>query len=193
MPRVKTATKEQAILDAAARVFAQRPYHEVLIDHIAGDASIGKGTIYRYFPTKDDLYYATILHGIDTLTEISARAIENEQDPARRLERIATEILEFFWDRVHLFPLLPPQNVRHFERHEEMRRRRGRLMRLVQETILAGIEARKFRGVDARIAAEMFLGMARSMVLFHGPGDSRQDLVDNVVGVFLRGLERRDE
>jgi AcrR family transcriptional regulator len=193
MPRVKTATKENAILDAASRVFSQRPYHEVLIDHIAGDASIGKGTIYRYFPTKEDLYYATILHGLDTLTEIAGRAIEPEEDPARRLESIAKEILEFFWDRVHLFPLLPPQNLRNFERHAEMIRRRGKLLRLVQETILAGIERREFRGVDARIAAEMFLGMVRSMVLFRGAEDSRADLVENVMGVFIRGLQRGGE
>jgi AcrR family transcriptional regulator len=193
MPRVKTATKEHAILDAASRVFAQRPYHEVLIDHIAADASIGKGTIYRYFPTKEDLYYATILHGLDTLTDIAARAIAPEHDPARRLERIAAEILDFFWGRLHLFPLLPPETSRNFERHAEMIRRRGKLMRLVQETILAGIERRQFRGVDARIAAEMFLGMVRSTVLFRSPEDSREDLVHNVVGVFLRGLQRRDE
>jgi AcrR family transcriptional regulator len=193
MPRVKTATKEQAILDASSRVFAQRPYHEVLIDHIAADASIGKGTIYRYFPTKEDLYYATILHGLDTLTEIAGRAIEPELDPARRLERIASEILDFFWDRVHLFPLLPPENVRNFERHADMIRRRAGLLRLVQETILAGIERREFRGVDARIAAEMFLGMVRSTVLFRSPDDSRRDLVENIVGVFLRGLVRGNE
>jgi len=192
MPRVKTATKEQAILEAASHVFALRPFHEVLIDDIAADASIGKGTIYRYFPTKEDLYFATILHGIDTLTDIAGRATEPEQHPARRLERIAVEILDFFWDRVHLFPLLPPQNVRNFDRHTEMLRRRGKLMRLVQETILAGIERREFRGVDARIAAEMFLGMVRSMVLFRAPEDTRHDLVDNVVGVFLQGLQRRD-
>jgi hypothetical protein len=38
----------------------------------------------------------------------------------------------------------------------------------------------------------MFLGMVRSMILLRAPEDTRQDLVDNVVGVFLRGLQRRD-
>jgi AcrR family transcriptional regulator len=68
-----------------------------------------KGTIYRYFPTKEDLYFATILHGIDTLTDIAGRATEPEQHPARRLERIAVEILDFFWDRVHLFRCSRPR------------------------------------------------------------------------------------
>jgi AcrR family transcriptional regulator len=192
MPRVKTATKEQSILDAATRVFALRPYHEVLIDHIAGDASIGKGTIYRYFPTKEDLYFATILHGLDMLADIAARAIDSDLSPAKRLERIAAETMDFFWDRRYLFPLLPPQNVRNFDRHNEMIRRRGKILRLVQETILLGIERREFRGVDARLSAEMFLGMVRSMILFRGASDSRQDLVDSVVSVFLQGIQRRD-
>jgi len=192
MPRVKTATKEQAILEAASHVFAMRPFHEVLIDDIAADASIGKGTIYRYFPTKEDLYFATILHGLDTLADIAARAIDPEPSPPRRLERIAAEITEFFWDKGYLFPLLPPQNARNFDRHTEILRRRGKLLRLVQETILAGIERREFRGVDARIAAEMFLGMVRSVILFRGPEDSSQELIANVIGVFLQGIRRSD-
>ena len=56
MPRVKTEAKERAILEAAAKVFAMKPFHGVLIDEIASDAGIGKGTIYRYFETKDELY-----------------------------------------------------------------------------------------------------------------------------------------
>ena len=78
MPRVKTQEKELAILDAASRVFAARPFHEVLIDTIAADAGIGKGTIYRYFETKEDLYFATVLHVMETL----AADLENG-DPYR--------------------------------------------------------------------------------------------------------------
>jgi len=118
--------------------------------------------------------------------------LESDISPAERLERIASETMDFFWERRYLFPLLPPQNVRNFDRHNEMIRRRGKILRLVQETILLGIERREFRGVDARIAAEMFLGMVRSMILFRGQEDSRKELVDNVVAVFLRGLKRSD-
>src|ERR1700747_2943941 len=99
MARLKTQTKELAILDAASRVFALRPFHEVLIDDIASNAGIGKGTIYRYFETKDDLYFATSLYALDHL----ARAIEKARAPQdaafAQLERVAREILGFFWDR----------------------------------------------------------------------------------------------
>ena len=91
MPRVKTQEKELAILDAASRVFASRPFHEVLIDTIASDAGIGKGTIYRYFETKEDLYFATVLHVVETLAaELDRRGRAGELgDAAARGDRDA--------------------------------------------------------------------------------------------------------
>ena len=106
MPRIKTESKHDEILAAASRVFAARQYHEVLCDEIAAEAGIGKGTIYRYFRTKEDLYFATILHGYEAINESLATAISTESTPERRLEKIAREILGYFWDRRYFYALL---------------------------------------------------------------------------------------
>jgi AcrR family transcriptional regulator len=190
MPRVRTATKEQSILESAARIFAVRPYHEVLIDHIAADAGIGKGTIYRYFETKDDLYFATLLYVMESLAAALQSALPQEASPSRRLERIASEILTFFWDRRFLIPLL--QRDERPDREGAILKRREPILRFVQESILAGIERREFRGVDARIGAELFLGMTRSANLFRRPEDTREELVAHVMSVFLQGISRKD-
>jgi AcrR family transcriptional regulator len=191
MPRLKTAEKELAILDAAARVFAQRPYHEVLIDNIATDAGIGKGTIYRYFETKDDLYFAAVLHVLDTLIAALDATLKGESDATRRLEGIATVILGHFWERRPLLVFF--QREEHFPiQHEDLTRRRERILRFIQETILAGIEQRQFRGIDARIGADIFLGMVRALNLFHRDDDRLEDLVQQLMGVFLGGLARTE-
>jgi len=191
MPRVKTARKEQTILEAASRVFARRPFHEVLIDDIASDARIGKGTIYRYFETKDELYFATILFGIDSLADALAKILPQESSPARRLERIAQEILSFFWERRHIYPLLQ-RDPDHAERQVVLMKRREPILLLVQESILAGIERRDFRGIDAHIGAELFLGMVRSAHQFRAENDTIDELVSQVMNVFLRGISRSE-
>src|SRR5690349_3951240 len=152
MPRVKTQEKELAILEAASRVFASRPFHEVLIDTIAADAGTGKGTIYRYFETKEDLYFATVLHVVEALArELETRA-RIESSATRRLEAIATLILNRFWERRYLLPFF--QRDERFPMLEvELVKRREPILRVVQEAILAGIEQREFRGIDARIGA----------------------------------------
>ena len=190
MPRVKTEAKERAILDAAAKVFATKPFHGVLIDEIASDAGIGKGTIYRYFETKDDLYFATTLHILDRLAEVLSEALAQERSAARRLERIARENLRFYWDRRFLFPFLETDGSP--GRREELLRRREKILRFAQEAILTGIEQRELRGIDARTGAELFMGLVRSANLFRLPEDTQEDLVAQIMSVFLQGVTRRE-
>lgn len=189
MPRVKTASKEAAILEAASRVFALRPFHEVLIDDIASDAGIGKGTIYRYFETKDDLYFATSLYALDHLAAALEKARAPEDAAVRRLERIAREILGFFWDRRHLVNML--SRYERSDREAEVRKRRESILKLVQEAILAGIERRELRGINPRIGAELFLGMTRSANLFRHAEDTLDELVAHILSVFSEGVVRR--
>src|SRR5436853_352220 len=91
--RHKTSEKEQQIVRAAAEVFANRDFHRVLMDDVAARAGVGKGTQYRYFPTKDDLYFATIFAGLEEIkAEVEALAVRGGS--ARGvLEAIGTGLL----------------------------------------------------------------------------------------------------
>ncbi|HTY40300.1 MAG TPA: TetR/AcrR family transcriptional regulator [Thermoanaerobaculia bacterium] len=189
MARAKTQVKERAILDAATRVFAARPFHEVLIDMIASDAGIGKGTIYRYFETKEELYFATVVHVMEALSAELEEKTRAEESAGKKLEAIAAVILERFWDRRYLLPFF--QRDERFPSLEvELIKRREPILRVVQEAILSGIERREFRGIDARIGADLFLGMVRSMNLFHTSTDRLEDLVAQLMSVFRHGVAR---
>ena len=190
MARVKTADKQEAILEAAARVFSEREFHEVLIDDVAAAASVGKGTIYRYFETKDELFFATILYGFDQLSAALSATLAQEGSPARRLERIAREVLRFSWNRGYLMTILQNDERRFPAREQELQKRRAALSRLIQETILDGIRSGDFRGIDARIGAELFRGMIRAANFFRRPEDTLEALVSEITGIFLSGISR---
>jgi len=190
MPRIKTPDKEQAIREAAARVFSGRPFHEALIDDVAARARVGKGTIYRYFQTKEDLFFAAILHSFDELSAALAVSLERETSPVKRLERIAREVLSFSWERRDLFALLLSDERRFPEREEELQKRREAISRLVQEAILEGIRRREFRGIDARVGAELFRGMIRAANSLRPREETLDELVSEIVGIFTHGIER---
>src|ERR671923_69581 len=59
---VRTRTPQQAdrILAAAARLFAGHRFHEARMEDIAALAEVGKGTLYRYFKDKEELYLALL-------------------------------------------------------------------------------------------------------------------------------------
>lgn len=56
----KRAATRQAILDAALRLFSARGFESPTVDDIAAAADTGKGTIYNYFRTKEDILVAYI-------------------------------------------------------------------------------------------------------------------------------------
>jgi AcrR family transcriptional regulator len=50
--------KKSRIIEAAARVFARKGFAGTVMADIAMEARIGKGTLYAYFDSKEDLFFA---------------------------------------------------------------------------------------------------------------------------------------
>ncbi len=87
MPRQgKNQGKESVILQAAAELFTEKDFHQVLMEEVALRARVGKGTLYRYFPTKEDLYFATIFAGWDRLREELEEVLREEAQYRRQGE-----------------------------------------------------------------------------------------------------------
>jgi AcrR family transcriptional regulator len=51
-------TPKEKLFQTAARLFYQHGYRAIGVDTIAAEAGIGKMTLYRHFPSKDDLIVA---------------------------------------------------------------------------------------------------------------------------------------
>ena len=54
----KKQIKRERILEAAADLFSQKSYHEVMMEDVAKMTSVAKGTVYNYFSSKEDLYFS---------------------------------------------------------------------------------------------------------------------------------------
>ncbi|HPE68230.1 MAG TPA: TetR/AcrR family transcriptional regulator [Thermotogota bacterium] len=66
---MKNDNKYQAIVDAAERVFFQNGYENASMDQVAREANVAKGTLYLYFKSKHELYFAIGVRALGTLVE----------------------------------------------------------------------------------------------------------------------------
>ena len=66
--RTKTPAQAEKILGAAARLFATQRFHEARMEDIAAAAAVGKGTLYRYFGDKDQLYRALLVRAAEQMS-----------------------------------------------------------------------------------------------------------------------------
>ncbi len=81
--RADAARNRARVLEVAYDPFAADGL-SVPIDEIARRAGVGAGTVYRHFPTKDDLYRAVVADRIEYLIE-SGRALLRQGDPGEAL------------------------------------------------------------------------------------------------------------
>jgi AcrR family transcriptional regulator len=176
------------ILRAAETIFARHDYHEVQMDDVVEACGVGKGTIYRHFPSKQDLYFAVMFEGIEQLRVELEAAVGKDEPAALKIRRIVHRTLAYFWDRRFFFSLIhrnehkPDAQARKWLRHRQM------LSQLIQETLQAALAAGHLRSIDTRIATEMLLGMMRGVNRYRTENDHLEDLVTAVVDVFMSGV-----
>ncbi len=179
-----------AILGCASEIFAQREFHEVLTEDIAATLGIGKGTIYRYFDSKEDLYFATIVEGIKGMHAAVTAALQQPGPIARRLQRLVETILGYFWSRRDFFILLhrhePKLDPR--ERAEWQQRREevvDQVRSILEGTLPRGSVGRQ----NPRLAVEILLGMVRSACLYREEDDRPDALARLITAAFLHGIQ----
>lgn len=85
----------EQILTAARVVLARREPHELLMDEIAREAGVAKGTLYIYFKSKEEIFLAVAL---EELKKVCARLQECEKItlPLERLKSMVREVTRVF-------------------------------------------------------------------------------------------------
>ena len=100
------ARREEEILAVATRVFAETGYRQTDVQVVADRLGVGKGTVYRYFPTKEVLFFGAVDAGMRALVECIDAAVSGLDDPVEHFERGIRSYLGFFDRNPDLVELL---------------------------------------------------------------------------------------
>jgi AcrR family transcriptional regulator len=151
--------REQQILAAAKELFVSEGYEGASIERIAAKIELSKRTIYLYFDSKDELYYAVAKPGMETMAEMFRKAAAEEGNGLSKFASIGIAYTEF-WERY------PDQrrilNTTAFIKPPRTSGPRGRafeevsldIIRTMMGTIAQGLEDGSIReGVDPLVAA----------------------------------------
>jgi AcrR family transcriptional regulator len=100
------ARRQEEILEAAAKLFAERGYSDANTQELADLLQVGKGTIYRYFPTKQELFLAAVDRLVRQLKETIDAAMEGIEDPFERMAVGVRTYLRYFAEHPEVVELL---------------------------------------------------------------------------------------
>jgi AcrR family transcriptional regulator len=170
-------------------VFAARPYHVVLMDDVAQAAGVGKGTLYRYFPSKEDLYLGVVAEAFDLLIRRLER-VEAEELPAEiALTRMIGAIVETFAHHLPFFRLMQQGEARLFLRKKQVvRARRDRIAGGLARVLERGAQTGVFRKVDRDLGPSMLIGLVWGTTLNHADDTPAEVLAQRVADLCLHGI-----
>jgi len=90
------AEKAEIILDAAEQIFKRYGYSKTTMDDIAREAMIGKGTIYYYFNTKEDIFLAIMSKVIAEISKTLKERIDKSETFEGKIKVLFAEPYQHF-------------------------------------------------------------------------------------------------
>jgi AcrR family transcriptional regulator len=190
--------KTSLIIEAAARVFANRGYSGTLMADIAAEAGIGKGTIYEYFPSKEGLFFA-VFEWFVQITKAEAKvSISALGGPAsERLQALNDALLRSWLDMLDMYSLV--MEFWSASASSQMRQRFKLAFRegyrdfrqIVSALIRDGIETGEFQPeVDAESVAAALVGAWDALLLqaWFDEGFDPLTTSRKFMNVLIRGL-----
>ncbi len=189
--RVKWQARREAIIDISAPVFARRGYHATGIMELCAANDLGKGALYHYIGSKEELLAAIHDRVMDEVMLGADRVSEAGGSPSSQLANLGEELLDVIhrypdhvWVFLHEFPALTG------ERAAKFRERRRKYEQRVEAVLQAGVDSGEFRELEPRLTAMAWLGMHNYTYLWLKAGGrlSARDVAKPFAEIFMQGI-----
>ena len=182
------------IIDAAARVFAERGFHGATTQDIADVLGIRQASLYYYFSSKEAALELVCLRGVEGFFEAAKMIAARPERARKRLISLIESHLSPLIDRADFVKVFLNER-QHLPR--ESRRRIGRwsrgLERIFEDVIKEGVAKGEFRAdLDIRLATLAILGMCNAASSWQGKENiDVTDIAEEFARLVIDGMGKR--
>jgi TetR/AcrR family fatty acid metabolism transcriptional regulator len=193
------ANKRELILAAAQEVFFEKGYHTATSEEIAKRAGVGKGTIYQYFESKQEIFFEMQRLYVKQYEEKLVALIDGDSSFTENLRRIVHFHLDHFHDlaQYHLRFLsneLPKPDIQKHVTGEGFPK--GELQKAMEALIVMGQQRGELREMDVQLAMAYISGTGLGMACLFGKSEVLSDetkayLEEEIMQLILHGLDNQ--
>jgi TetR/AcrR family transcriptional regulator len=159
----------EEILSAAEKVFAAKGFFPTTMSDIAREAEFGTGSLYKYFKSKEELYFTLIDEKVEEINRLVKAELSQKTSAVERIKKVLELQFEFFERNRDFFRIYISERNR-FEwtvkdelgkgLHEKM----VAYITILAEVMRQGIEGGEFRSMNPTDLAHALVGIVNSFV-----------------------------
>lgn len=151
------AKRRMQIFDAASVVFGRQGYHKATVKEIAIEAGLGKGTLYEYIRSKQDLLFIVVEEGHRRILESVVKQINDAslspEEKLRRAVQIQVGFIDHYSDAARA--LMPEvEGLTEYDR-DRMEKVKENYLQVFRRILDEGVAAGVFRDFDTLAASEV--------------------------------------
>ncbi|MHB1756095.1 MAG: TetR/AcrR family transcriptional regulator [Leptospirillum sp.] len=187
--------EKDRIIDQAANLFAQRRYDQVTLDELTQILGIGKGTLYRYFTNKEQLYAEILDLGHQKLMEI-LNGVKDREDinPLEKLYEMSFSMAHFIRLHLDIYKVMaieePKERQCSTEKVQQYRKER---INMISDVVQEGRLLNYFRqDIDIALFSQSLMGALWVEAIFPLGAiekDGRLILrIEEIILMFLKGV-----
>ncbi|MDO9574465.1 MAG: TetR/AcrR family transcriptional regulator [Candidatus Contubernalis sp.] len=184
--------KRTRILMAALKVFSRRGFHQVKVEEIAQEAEIGKGTIYEYFESKEDIFHQIYRLSSERYTSVFQEMQTQGTDLWDKIKILSLKHIEFFQTHKDMSAFVLDGQSRPLESlNEWLMEQKEQRQELVREMLAQAVENGEIRKVDPDLASRMVMGLIFSVfggMIFMEGTVPEEKTVEGMLDILKKGL-----
>lgn len=194
---INMISKEQRriqILEAAVKVFSEKGISKTKIEDIAKQAEIGKGTIYEYFDSKEDLFLEMVKYSVRNYHERLKGNLLKGNNIKEKITNFLRYHVTFLCENMDLLHMAVESNTVSKEMRYWMMKEREVIFSLLEQVLS---EAKR-RGevkedLNTELAVFSIIGAANQYGtnrLFHGKRGYDDSDLEAIIDIIFKGVGR---
>jgi len=188
--------KREQILLAAMEMFLDKDYYHVTIVEIAELAGVGKGTVYEYFSSKEDLFKECFSYCAEAYFQSFKKHVSAPSSVKKTMHEIVGSHLELIRDNRKRLRLLFNERPLSFEELQSwVIDRRQELLQGITALIAEGVRLKEIRpDLDIEMAGRLFLALnyvvIGGMVILDNI-EVEDDQIDKLLDIYWNGIAQQ--
>ena len=187
--------KKELILKVATDLFRKFGLHKTTVDEIAEKAGIGKGTIYHYYDSKEEIFQDVLEQEVNKLKSEMSELLDKEQSPAMKLKKYFLTRMAIVGKLAKTYTTFKDEYIEYYSFIERIRKKYNEYeYSIIKDILNEGVKKDIFNIKDIELTANTFVIAMKGLEYYWAISADAEEIskrIETLIDMVFNGLLKK--